>query len=334
MRQRKSKAKASLFAAISSSIFTKVMTLKTTKGIMDFLKKEYEGNERVKGMQVLNLIKDFEMQRMKESETIKDYSDRLLDIVNKVRLLGTDFSDSRIVQKILVTVPEKFEATISSIENSKDVSSITLAELLNALQAQEQRRLMRQEGSVDGAFHVTSQNNMRKKEKQSNSNNSSNNTTVPPCPHCKKSNHPQKRCRWRTDIKCHKCGQLGHVERICKSPRQQGEAKTAVEQPQEEQLFVASCFATNSSKESWLIDSGYTSHMTYNQELFKELDKTAISKVKIRNGASLAVKGKGIVAIEGHTGLKLISNVLYVPDINQNLLSVGQLLEKGYKVLF
>jgi hypothetical protein len=46
------------------------------------------------------------------------------------------------------------------------------------------------------------------------------------------------------------------------------------------------------------------------------------------------VKGKGTVAIEGHTGLKLISNVLYVSEINQNLLSVGQLLEKGYKVLF
>lgn len=142
MRQRKSKAKASLFAAVSSSIFTRIMTLKTAKGIWDFL-KEYEGNEQVKGMQVLNLIREFEMQRMKESETIKDYSDRLLDIVNKVRLLGTDFSDSRIVQKILVTVPEKVQATISSIENSKDVSSITLAELLNALQAQEQRRLMR-----------------------------------------------------------------------------------------------------------------------------------------------------------------------------------------------
>jgi hypothetical protein len=96
------------------------------------------------------------MQRMNESETIKDYSDRLLDIVNKVRLLGTEFSYSRIVQKILVTVPEKFEATISSIENSKDVSSITLAELLNALQAQEQRRLMRQTGSVEGVFFAKS----------------------------------------------------------------------------------------------------------------------------------------------------------------------------------
>ena len=84
-------------------------------------------------MQVLNLIREFEMQRMKESETIKDYSNRLLSIVNKVRLLGNDFSDSRIVQKIFITVPEKFETTISYLENSKDVSSIILVELLNAL---------------------------------------------------------------------------------------------------------------------------------------------------------------------------------------------------------
>jgi hypothetical protein len=32
------------------------MTLKTAKKIWDFLKGKYEGNERIKGMQVLNLI--------------------------------------------------------------------------------------------------------------------------------------------------------------------------------------------------------------------------------------------------------------------------------------
>ena len=157
------------------------------------------------------------MQRMNESETIKDYSDRLLDIVNKVRLLGTEFTDSRIVQKILVTVPEKFEATISLIKNSKDVSSITLAELLNALQAQEQKRLMRQAGSVEGAFFAKSQNNMQ----QRNRNYSSSNTTFTLCSYCKKSNHPQSRCWWRPDIKCHKCGQLGHIGKVCKSQQQQ-----------------------------------------------------------------------------------------------------------------
>jgi hypothetical protein len=36
---------------------------------------------------------------MKESETIKEYSDRILGIANKIRLLGSEFSDSRIVEK-------------------------------------------------------------------------------------------------------------------------------------------------------------------------------------------------------------------------------------------
>ena len=74
--------------------------------------------------------------------------------------------------------------------------------------------------------------------------------------------------------------------------------------------------------------------MTYDQELFRELDRSEISKVRIGNGELITIKGKGIVAIEICTGAKLIIDVLYVPDINQNLLSVGQLIEKGFKVIF
>ena len=86
---------------------------------------------------------------------------------------------------------------------------------------------------------------------------------------------------------------------------------------------MTSCFITSSLTKSWLIDSGCTSHMTYDQELFKRLDIIAISKVRIGNGAYLVVKGKGTVAIKGNTSLKIISDVLYVPEMNQNLLSVG-----------
>ena len=46
------------------------------------------------------------------------------------------------------------------------------------------------------------------------------------------------------------------------------------------------------------------------------------------------VKGKETVAIKSCTGTKLISDVMYVPDINQNLLSVGQLVEKSFSVIF
>ncbi|RVW21205.1 Retrovirus-related Pol polyprotein from transposon RE1 [Vitis vinifera] len=288
-KTRKSKAKAYLFSAVSSTIFTRIMNLESAKDIWDYLKKEYQGNERTKNMKVLNLIREFEMLKMKETENIKDYSDKLLGI------------------------------------------------------AQEQRRMIRKEESMEGALQAKAENsgggkdkknNNKKKNNKTDNNNKNKDGTYPPCPHCKKTNHPQRKCWWRPDVKCRKCGQIGHMERICKS-QQHEEAKASIEQHQEEQLFVATCFTTsNSSSDSWLIDSGCTNHMTNDQELFKELDKTIISKVKIGNGEFISVKGKGTVAIESLTGLKYITDVLYVPDIDQNLLSVGQLIEKGFKVIF
>jgi hypothetical protein len=123
----KGKARSCLFAGLSETVFTRIMTLKTPKAIWDYLKEEYAGDERIRSMQVLNLMREFELQRMKESETIKEYSDKLLSIANKVRLLGTNFADSRIVEKILVTVPERYEASLASLENTKDLSKITLS---------------------------------------------------------------------------------------------------------------------------------------------------------------------------------------------------------------
>lgn len=77
----------------------------------------------------------------------------------------------------------------------------------------------------------------------------------------------------------------------------------------------------------------YKSHDLY-RDLFKELNKTIVSKVRIGNKQYIEVKGRGTIATEGHLGLKLIYDVLYVPELYQNLLSVAKLLEKGYKVLF
>jgi hypothetical protein len=63
--------------------------------------------------------------------------------------------------------------------------------------------------------------------------------------------------------------------------------------------------------------------MTNDENLFKQLDKSSVSKVKIDNGEYIPVKEKRTVAIEGNSGIKLISDVLFVLEIDQNLLSVG-----------
>ena len=74
--------------------------------------------------------------------------------------------------------------------------------------------------------------------------------------------------------------------------------------------------------------------MTYDKQFIEELRDIEVKRVRIGNGEHLEVKGKGTVAITSYEGTKFIPDVLFVPKIDQNLLSVGQLLNKGYKVLF
>jgi len=192
----------------------------------------------------------------------------------------------------------KFEATIRSLENSRDLSSITLTELVNALQAQEQRRLMMQEGSLEGAFQAKNCNGNKY-----NQNNNSH--AFSPCPYCRKNNHPHK-CWWRPDVKCNKCGQSGHVEKICKSHYQHQEVQVA-----EEQLFTTTCFTTNNPKIGWLLDSGCTNHMAHDWNSLKISTKLLFPKnwkwstyccERHRNSCN-----------ESHSGLKLIFYILFVP---------------------
>ena len=119
-----------------------------------------------------------------------------------------------------MTVPERFEATITALENTKDLSKLTLAELVNALQAQEQRRRMRVDDSVEGGLQAKFQINQGEKNKwkkykkknfntqeaAANTSNKSgdNNKGFPPCKHYGRMGHPPFKCWRRPDVKCEK----------------------------------------------------------------------------------------------------------------------------------
>jgi hypothetical protein len=71
--------------------------------------------------------------KMKDNESIKDYSARLMDVVNQIRLLGKAFTDHKVVEKIMILVPQKFEAKISTIKEAYSLQNLTIAELTNKL---------------------------------------------------------------------------------------------------------------------------------------------------------------------------------------------------------
>ena len=56
------------------------MSLKSVEEIRDYLKKEYVGDERIKGTQILNLVREFELQRIKEFESVKEHAKNFLKL--------------------------------------------------------------------------------------------------------------------------------------------------------------------------------------------------------------------------------------------------------------
>ena len=67
----------------------------------------------------------------------EDESFELKDIVNLAFNLGEQISETKIVKKILRSLPERFHAKITTIEESNHLDSIPLTELIGNLQTYE-----------------------------------------------------------------------------------------------------------------------------------------------------------------------------------------------------
>ncbi|MCO5603740.1 hypothetical protein L7F22_057892 [Adiantum nelumboides] len=86
----------------------------------------------------------------------------------------------------------------------------------------------------------------------------------------------------------------------------------------------------------WYFDSGASKHITSRKDLFSSLDAApAGKKVTCANNASYPIKGVGKILITNSDGSDLcLPDVLYVPGIKKNLLSVSSLAKNGLRVIF
>ena len=73
--------------------FSRIIDWDTFKKAWNKLKEEFEGSTRVKAIKLLTLKREFEMLKMKNSDSVKDYTTKLMSIVNQIRLAGEQFSD-------------------------------------------------------------------------------------------------------------------------------------------------------------------------------------------------------------------------------------------------
>ena len=126
-----------MFCRVTNEEFKKISSTEVAKEAWTILDTTYEGTKVVKTVKFQRLTSSFEEMRMEEDETFDEFYAKLKNIVNFAFNLGEFITESKIVRKILRSLPERLHAKITAIEEIKDIDQIPLIELVGNLQTYE-----------------------------------------------------------------------------------------------------------------------------------------------------------------------------------------------------
>lgn len=142
--------------------------------------------------------------------------------------------------------------------------------------------------------------------------------------------------------KCKKCGGL-HTSRFCPNKRQYYNDEEINKSAKVARLlkYYPKCFNSVEilqDSKIWFMDSGATRHMCNNKNLFKNLENKS-GQVINASGDKMEVSGIGEISLDikdnNNITRLMLSDVLYVPSLDSNLVSVKRLSDKhNTKILF
>ncbi|GAU32260.1 hypothetical protein TSUD_53880 [Trifolium subterraneum] len=319
------KAKNFLFQAIDRTILETILTRNTAKEIWDSLRQKYQGSTNVKRAQLQALKKEFEILNMKIGESIEDYFSRTLTIANKMSAHGETMTQGTIVEIFLRSLTSRFNYVVCSIEQSNDVTTMSVDELQSSLLVQEQR--MKNQKDEEQILKVSYGGRGSSRGEGSNRGRGN-----------RGRGRGGRAGKFNKDmIECYKCHKLGHFQSECPS-WEEDNANYAQFDEEEEILLMAQETKEDGkidvNHELWFLDSGCSNHMVGNKSWLFDYDDTFKDSVKLGDDSRMAVVGKGNLKLHIEGYVQILTNVYYLPGLKNNLLSIGQLQQKNLTIIF
>ena len=151
-KQRDANALSKIQQGVSNNVFPRIIGATKAKEAWEILQEEFKGSVKVRASKLQDLRKDFENVRMKENETMQEFSDRYTELVNQMKIYGEEIENKKLIEKVLGFLPEKFDPIVSVIEETKDLDTLTLQDLMGSLKSFERKLIRRSEKSLDNAF--------------------------------------------------------------------------------------------------------------------------------------------------------------------------------------
>ena len=91
-----------LYCALDKNEFNRVSTCNSAKEIWDRLEVTHEGTNQVKESKINILVHKYELFKMDSNETITCMFTRFTDIVNGLKSLGKNYTNSDLVRRFFV----------------------------------------------------------------------------------------------------------------------------------------------------------------------------------------------------------------------------------------
>lgn len=276
----------------------------------------------------------------------------MLKVHNRVHLMkdcGENLTDKMIVEKVMRTLTSHFDHVIVVVQESNNLETLKLEHLVGSLKACEIRIIERKrvqdsiqawkkkqvgsnkgKGKGDKTQGKKSWSNPQEHEFDDRASESS----------TRGGGYSYSKSNARTGVQCTICKNWGHFAKICWYRKDKGSTNGKEEGSNlaqhdsndlDDMVVMAAVADDHVDSKIWFLDTSCSNHMTGRKIWLAYFDKSKKRKVKLADNSSIEAKGTGNIVLQRSKGGKsMIKDVLYVPRMKCNLLSVGQLVKKGF----
>jgi len=313
------KAQSTISLSIEDSQIVHICKCGSAKEMWDELQKVHE---RANLSNKLYLMRRLYQAKLKPDQDMQNYIRSTLEIVERLRGIGEEIPDFHIAALLLSGLPDNYETLVTALDARPD-DELTL-EYVKGKLIDEYRR--RSDSSTTESDKLESALKTKFKGKAAGAGSTPRETRE--CFFCKKPGHLKNDCRaWKA--------KMSKLEKAS-SQKAKSAVSDAESCPESSVAFTINVDTLSSN--GWYIDSGATSHMTNDRNFFTEFSETKPVKVTVANGQYMMSEGVGDGYLHCQTSddVKriLVKDVLYVPALETNLLSVKRLTKQGNVVTF
>lgn len=315
------KAKAKLILTIDASLYVHIKQATTTYSLWKILKNMFDDSGYARK---ISLLRNLISIRLENCESMTSYVSQIIETAQKLNGTGFEINDQWIGSLMLAGLPEKFSPMIMAIEHSGiNISADAIKTKLLDMSADFE---VKSEGAFAAKkFHRRNVGSTAKPQVQQHFNSGTNEMYAK---NGTQSDGGQNMASRKKIIRCYKCKQTGHFKSQCQ-----------VADKPKTNAFSAVFLTKEFSQSDWHLDSGASTHIVSNVDLLSNVCYRPTTKeIIVANQTVVPVSCSGDLQITTCVGDEEftidVNNVLCIPNLTTNLLSVSRIIASGNRVVF